>query len=274
MSVSAKIPDYDAILYDTNCAPVPVWFEGETSPELQRQVCEDSPLSDWWATIDADLLEVKEILVQSVDVFGNGRIGFVKCKVDAREVATDNPMHTVLFLRGGSVAVLPLIVTEQGELFTLVCRQMSVAAGYPTIGCPSGMLDGDGNFAGKAAAEVREETGIYLEGEALIDVVDLFTATDDPGSALWSSPGASEETFRLYTCVVHGVTNDQIDHLVSTTHGAGAYEHITLLRVPLTPGTIGQTMLRVTKDVKSYAAGELVDKAIAREMISLEYQTS
>ena len=100
--------------------------------------------------------------MQSVDVFGSGRIGFVKVNITAYEVATGNRVPGILFLRGGSVAVLPLIVTEDGELSTIICRQMSVAFGYPTLGCPSGMLDGDGDFVGKAVQEVREETGIEL----------------------------------------------------------------------------------------------------------------
>jgi hypothetical protein len=61
----------------------------------------------------------------------------------------------------------------------------------------------------------------------------------------------------------------QLDRLLSIVHGTSESEHITLLHVPLTIGGMGMAILQATSDVKSYAAGTLLDKAILERRITL-----
>ena len=72
----------------------------------------------------------------------------------------------VVFLRGGAVAILVLLKCD-GKTYVLLCRQPRAPVGrsdFPEI--PAGMLDGDGKFAGVAAKEMEEETGLVIkEGE-------------------------------------------------------------------------------------------------------------
>ncbi len=68
----------------------------------------------------------------------------------------------IVFLRGGAVAILVLLACED-KTFILLCRQPRVPVGsvsFPEI--PAGMLDGDGKFAGVAAKELEEETGLII----------------------------------------------------------------------------------------------------------------
>ena len=61
------------------------------------------------------------------------------------------------------------------------------------------MLDGSGNFCGKAAEEIKEETGIEITENDLIDMTDLTHGTAFRG--VYPSPGGCDEFMRLCLCV-------------------------------------------------------------------------
>lgn len=113
----------------------------------------------------------------------------------------------ICFLRCGSVAVLMILRPRE-----FVDEQCIVLTMYPCVptgslvftGIPAGMLDGDtGNFVGKAAKEVYEETGFIIPPTELIDMTQMApegskTPFQNPlEKATYLSPGRSDEYLRL-----------------------------------------------------------------------------
>lgn len=62
---------------------------------------------------------------------------------------------------------------------------------------PAGMLDGSGNFSGKAAEEIKEETGLIIKEDELIDMTEL--AYGDKWRGVYPSAGGSgKSNFYLF----------------------------------------------------------------------------
>lgn len=90
-------------------------------------------------------------------VFGP-RVGFVKFRSFAQlslggdEGIVDKP--GIVFMRGGTVAVLMVLECE-GKEYTILTYQARVPVGMSMMPeVPAGMLDGSGNFRGLAAEEI------------------------------------------------------------------------------------------------------------------------
>jgi len=75
---------------------------------------------------------------------------------------------------------------------------------FPEI--PAGMLDGSGNFTGKASEEIKEEIGIIIQDQDLIDMTELAYGNQYKGA--YPSPGGSDEFIRLCLCIKDMNTND------------------------------------------------------------------
>jgi ADP-sugar diphosphatase len=155
--------------------------------------------------------KLREIIVQSVDWFGSGekkRLGFVKFQA---QITNDNGEHLpgAVFMRGSSVAMLLVLQpadvpdTDESEKHVLLTVQPRLAAGslaFPEI--PAGMLDDAGSFAGGAAKEIEEETGLVVKDEDLIDMTAL--ALQDENSAeqlqkgVFTTPGACDEFVPIF----------------------------------------------------------------------------
>jgi ADP-sugar diphosphatase len=186
------------------------------------------PFKDWCLTMESEL-KVHSIEVTDVDYFGP-RVGFLKFKADVEYNGVRVP--GIVFARGGAVAVL-VIVRCEGRKWAICCKQprvpsgrsafLEIPAGESDFGrhpCPSalistiarfvgnfieaysrwplssraGMLDGSGHFAGVAAKELEEETGIIVTTDKLFDM----TAAVYPGERGWyPSVGACDEFLRL-----------------------------------------------------------------------------
>lgn len=75
---------------------------------------------------------------------------------------------------------------------------------------PAGMLDNSGTFAGGAAKEIHEETGLSIPQDELIDMTALASASlseDSPSheedylqKAVYPSPGGSDEFIPVFLC--------------------------------------------------------------------------
>lgn len=142
------------------------------------------PFVDWAAAF-SPALECRRVTVTDVDYFGP-RVGFVKFTADVRKDGV--PIPGIVFMRGGAVAILPVLVCG-GERFVLCCRQPRVPIGAAAfLEIPAGMLDGDGHFAGVAAKELREETGLDIAEDALVDLTAL--AFGLPGATTAGTAGA------------------------------------------------------------------------------------
>jgi ADP-sugar diphosphatase len=145
------------------------------------------PFTDWAASF-SPALECRSVSVTDVDYFGP-RVGFLKFTAD---VCKDGvPIPGIVFMRGGAVAILPVLVCE-GARFVLCCRQPRVPVGAAAfLEIPAGMLDGDGHFAGVAAKELQEETGLVIAADSLVDLTALAYGLPLPPTAPPSNSSGS-----------------------------------------------------------------------------------
>lgn len=261
------------ILFRDSCLPVSI--DRALLREIgSERLFEKPPFRPWLDSI-APELQVASIHIETVDMFGS-KVGFIKAQ--ARVMRPDgSEVPGIVFLRGGSVAVLPIVITRSGKRFTFLCEQIRLPAGGTILECPAGMLDASSNFTGVAAREIQEETGLTFSSDQMIDLVDLvsddYACVHSPllgRSALWVSPGASDETMRFFTAVVRDVDDSVIEHLLESTHGAAnENEHISLHRTWLHPTEIGRRLLSRTRDMKSFTAGMLLQLAISDGLLKL-----
>ncbi len=139
---------------------VPLQFPEEFAETADR-VLEMKAFKDWCEAVDPEFI-IKSILVQSVDMFGP-RVGFIKFKAQVSD-KEGTVVPSIVFMRGASVAVLFVIrCDEDGELFTILTVQARFPTGKHAFhDIPAGMVDGNGDFSGVAAKEMKEETGIEV----------------------------------------------------------------------------------------------------------------
>jgi len=134
--------------------------------------------------------KLRSIAIQSVDFFGKSkdRIGFIKLTA---QVINDNDEYLPgsVFLRGGSVAMLLVLQpddvpaeSEQDKHVILTLQPRIPAGSLSFCEIPAGMLDDAGSFAGGAAKEIEEETGMVVPQDELVDLSAL-ALEDDPQSA-------------------------------------------------------------------------------------------
>ncbi|KAF2112602.1 nudix hydrolase 14 [Lophiotrema nucula] len=169
--------------------------------------------------------ELRSIEVNSFVMFGDNP-GFIKIQATVQNADDDGGLPGTVFLRGGSVAMLIILQPDdvpegtEEDKYVILTVQPRIAAGslaFPEL--PAGMLDGNGNFKGKAAKEIDEEVGISIPEEQLVDMTDdALKSTNISGlwrkpesksdpmdgikeqlwSAMYPSPGACDEFIRLY----------------------------------------------------------------------------
>jgi ADP-sugar diphosphatase len=128
------------------------------------------------------------------------------------EVSNDEgeKLPGIVFMRGGSVAMLIILTPSDGdetsgkEEYVILTVQPRIAAGSLAFTeIPAGMIDDSGSFAGAAAKEIEEETGLSIEEKELIDLtaltVDSSGGKKDMGTeshlqkGVYPSPGGSDE---------------------------------------------------------------------------------
>ncbi|KAL3463995.1 hypothetical protein BJX64DRAFT_276179 [Aspergillus heterothallicus] len=156
---------------------------------------------------------LRNIDVQTVDFFGGGRLGFVKLKADVSNGSGERLPGSV-FLRGGSVGMLLLLQpddvppTSEDDKWAVLTIQPRIPAGSLAFSeIPAGMLDDSGTFAGRAAEEIQEETGLTIPQNELIDMTSLALQTSNQAAegetlqkGVYPSPGGSDEFIPLFLC--------------------------------------------------------------------------
>lgn len=133
------------------------------------------------------------------------------------------------------------------EKLVILAIQPRIPAGslaFPEI--PAGMLDDSGTFAGGAAKEIEEETGLSIHQDELVDMtaltLDLISqestaAEEDMKEKLqdgvYPSPGGSDEFIPLFLCQKR-MQRGEIEDLQGKLTGLRKEgEKITLKLVPL-----------------------------------------
>eukprot|EP01127_Copromyxa_protea_P023633 TRINITY_DN892_c0_g1_i12.p2 TRINITY_DN892_c0_g1~~TRINITY_DN892_c0_g1_i12.p2 ORF type:complete len:167 (-),score=31.24 TRINITY_DN892_c0_g1_i12:849-1349(-) len=149
-------------------------------------------------------------------------------------------------MRGGAVAIL-VILKCNGKDYALLVRQTSLATGEPLFpAIPAGMLDGEGYFAGVAAKEIKEETGLVIDASELTDLIELTYG--DRYEGMYVSVGGTDEFIRLYS-YTKTITEEELNGLEGKLTGAKEEnEKIVLTLVPL------EDLWRTTSDSKALSA--------------------
>ncbi|EPS34643.1 hypothetical protein POX_a00385 [Penicillium oxalicum] len=194
-----------------------------------------------------DPYHLRQIDIQAIDRFGGGRLGFIKMKAEVSNGRGEKLPGSV-FLRGGSVGMLLILQPddlpsseEEGKLALLTVQARVPAGSLTFTEIPAGMLDDSGTFAGGAAKEIEEETGLKVKQEELIDMTAL--AAEMSGSppeegeslqkAMYPSAGGSDEFIPLFLCEKR-MSRKDIDDLRGKLTGLRDHgEKITLKVVPL-----------------------------------------
>ncbi|KAL8716407.1 MAG: hypothetical protein Q9220_000314 [cf. Caloplaca sp. 1 TL-2023] len=157
-------------------------------------------------TFNSAPYKLRKIDIQSVDFFGGKRLGFVKLKA---EVSNDDgeKLPGSVFLRGGSVGMMPDDVSEdtEDEKQVILTVQPRIPAGSLSLAeLPAGMLDDAGTFAGGAAKEIAEETGLEIPASDLINMTELAIPAASSGrderlqQAVYPSAGGSDEFIPIF----------------------------------------------------------------------------
>jgi 8-oxo-dGTP pyrophosphatase MutT (NUDIX family) len=196
--------------------PVPVILTPNITKE---QLLSFQPFKTWRETLKASLerqkmekdhpfnkdpYSLRRVTIQSVDWFGP-KIGFVKLTAEIRN-ETKSPLPGIAFLRGPSVAMLMILrpSDSQTERWVIMTEQPRIPAGSLTfMEIPAGMFEG-GTFAGTAAREIKEETGLEVPEKELINLTELALEDEEPGAsaglqtAMYPSPGGSDEYIAIF----------------------------------------------------------------------------
>lgn len=147
----------------------------------------------------------------------DGSILFALLHADA--VAPEgHKLLPVAMLRGHFVSVLTCLVDRvTGERFLVLVRQRRVANGALFYEHPAGMMDQSADPVAVALAELREETGLVVDREELVQL------NVDP---LYSSPGLLDEGGYFFY-VEKEMDRSQIDSYDNRATGDGGEgEHI------------------------------------------------
>lgn len=193
--------------------------------------------------------KVTKAEVYNVFMFGS-RVGFIDvnftvldtCRKVKKKGAMVHPkLPGYVFVRGGAVACLLVIETEDEKLWTILCEQWRTPAMRRVLEIPAGMLDESNCLSGTMAAEIKEEVDIDIE----------IGANDQLGEPIIPSIGGCDETITLYAKHVEmkDADLDEIRGRITGVEKEG--EHITLRVVPLT-----HAAMSATGDVKAICAFE------------------
>ncbi|EGG23960.1 hypothetical protein DFA_06098 [Cavenderia fasciculata] len=233
----------------------PVTVSVVPSFEVPVETARDAPnFVKWVKRVEAEeQLLVKNVLFQSVDMFGKN-VGFLKFKAEVVALPENRPVPGIVFCRGGSVAILVILKSkESNKEYSLLTVQTRVPVGkfsYSEI--PAGMLDGSGHFVGVAAKEMKEETGLEVSEEKLIDLTQLAYGNEVEG--MYPSPGGCDEFIRLFL-FRETLEQAKIDELKNKLTGClSENESITLNVVPL------EDLWKTSPDGKTLSALYLYEK--------------
>jgi len=179
---------------------------------------------------------IQRITLQALDRRFDGGLLFAKLLAEA----TDDHGRCIpgaVFLRGDAVAVLIVLHADGRDWAVLTAQPRFPSGEFASVEIPAGMMDDQGDFSGKAAQEVHEETGLLIHAAALVMLGEFFP-----------SGGGSDEKIRLYLYEQPATAAE-----IQAIHGrvAGAHhehEHIRVLLVPL------DELPRHTNDIKALLA--------------------
>ena len=154
-----------------------------------------------------DPWRLERVTIHHVTPFGN-KIGFLTIEAFQRKGEGKNPkdqLDRVIFLRGGSVAILMILRPRdnRNERYVILTDQPRAGACSTTfLEIPAGMLDDKSdNVKGKAIEEIEQETHMKVLRNELIDLTALALqqskSVEDLEKAIYMSPANLDEYIPL-----------------------------------------------------------------------------
>ena len=134
---------------------------------------------------------LNKITIHNVLFFGKSshrKVGYILAQVDGC-LPDGTLLPGITFIRGDSVAILPVLTTPDGKQWTVVTEQVRIGVGsarYSEI--PAGMVD-EGEVKSKALDELQEETGenFHVSADELVELDKVHP-----------SPGGCDEQITVY----------------------------------------------------------------------------
>lgn len=184
-------------------------------------IFESPKFRKWLDDFNTNQIDFKEFTITDVDFFGPVnplKLGFVKGFGLAFDKETGDPIPSVVFLRGNSIAVLIIVkIKETGEMYILLCNQLRFPSGRALTEACAGMIDDQTKHViGVVFNEVKEETGFIIKQQELIDL-----------GTIRPSGGGCDEVINLYAWESE-ITQDEFNEKNTNIFGNGKHEKIKL----------------------------------------------
>jgi ADP-sugar diphosphatase len=187
-------------------------------------------------TYEKDPWRLTGVIIHNVTIFPNGKIGFMT--IEALLKNKKNQLDRVIFLRGGSVAVLMILRPKdsRNERYVILTEQPRIGAcSTAFLEIPAGMLDDkSGDVTGKAMEEIYEETSLRVRGEELIDLTAMALENTETKEslqpAMYPSPANLDEYIPLLLWE-KDLDRKEIEDLKGKLTGERAQDELITLRV-------------------------------------------
>lgn len=160
-----------------------------------KELLEESPKYKLWkSNILKNGLEIKGVEEVYTRHRYNGEVLFSLLMLDAITPEGDK-MPPICFLKGEVVCVIIILIDESTlEKYLLLVKQRRIVEGGYTYEHPAGMVDGTTSPLDIAVQEVKEETGVIITQNDLINL--------SPSKRLFPSTGTSDEAMYFYYCEI------------------------------------------------------------------------
>ena len=185
-------------LIHINELDVPLTFKYSQTPENQRKIADAlndaKKFKDWCRSIHTGAaFEAGGVIVHDTVMFGKN-LGFVTVTANIKHKTEGTQIPGFVFIRGHAVGILITLHCDDGKTYTLLTKQARVATGkMDFMEIPAGMLDNSNDFTGIAITELKQETGIHVQQNELIELTDTSSIT-----GMYLSPGGCDEAMRLF----------------------------------------------------------------------------
>lgn len=182
----------------------------------------------WKANLQTNGLKINNIDEIYTRHRYNGEALFSLVMLDANTPEGDK-IPPICFIKGEVVCVcIVLIDKATKEKYLLLVKQRRIAEGGFTYEHPAGMVDGTKTPLEIAVMEVKEETGITVSEEDLINL--------SPNKRLFPSTGTSDEAMYFYFCEIE-LDKTEIESFENKEMGtAYEFERITTHVYPFVEG--------------------------------------
>lgn len=210
---------------------------GSLKKSTQLQTNESHPFH-------SDAYALRSVVIQSFDLFGGNRLGFLKVTADVSNAAGEK-LPAAALLRGPSVAMLTMLIPDDiepssEERYVVLTVQPRVPAGsLGFVELPAGMVDDAGSFKGAAAKEMEEELGITISESQLTCLSELAAPKGDEDDkeglprAMFPSASGCDEHVTIYS-YEQRIPREQLKEWSGRLTGLRSHgEKITLKVVPM-----------------------------------------